>query len=270
MHSYQLLQTGEVIPRHDLGLRDVRNKGYFPSVTTKLKFPSSDFLDRWRMERAIDYTIDHPKLQSESLKDYYDRIDRLIWQPRKRWDGVEFDSNDFGTFCHNEIDKWHKDQSYQFEHAWEMYVCGWPVRFGQIFSEVVAAETMVACKHLKTAGTIDLLALEQSGRVAFCDFKMRPHKGDAAKRVRDKDCQQLAIEADIYRRQNGLDYMPNCYSAIGCPDTGEWWVKQWSDKMVAKHLSIALAVNLAYNVANDIQSLSAATEATQMVLAGEA
>ena len=271
MHAYQLLESGEIIPRHEAGLKQVRDEGWFPSVTTKLKLPSSEFLDGWRQRKAILYTQQNPKLPNESQEDYEKRIDYLVWQPRVRWDGVEFSSNDFGTQCHAELEKWHEDQSYEFHRDWEFNCHGWPDTFRHHFSSVVEGEMMVACRLLKVAGTVDLLAIEQvSGMYALCDFKFRPHEGKPETKARDKDCQQLALEADIIRRKMGLSYLPNCYTAIGCVDTGSWHVKLWSDKMVQKHLQNALSVNLAYNVINGFETLEEAMESTRRVLAGEA
>jgi len=277
MHSYEYDPvTGVVTPRHDIDLREVKKMGYFASFTTKLKLPSSDFLDKWRQEKAIEYSRDNPPMANESLADYNTRIDRLIWQPRKRWDGVEFDSNEFGTHCHAEVERWHKDNAYEFDPDWELYCHAWPEQYDAIFRRFdestlqCGAELMVACRLLKIGGTLDLLAEDHNGRYALCDFKMRPHKGSPERCARDKDCQQLMFGADILRRQMGLDYMPDVYSAYGCPETGNWFVKKWSDKMKEKHLATAISINLAYNVSKGFESLEDALDATQLVLQGKA
>ena len=271
MHSYELMHDGSVIPRHDLGLKEVRAEGYFPSVTTKLKLPSVAFLDTWRQKKAIDYTRQNPQMTNESLEDYYDRIDRLIWQPRERWDGEMFESNAFGTFCHEQVEEWHRDPHFEFDPNWEMYVHNWPNEFSQIWkpheeSTCLEPEVMVACPTLKTAGTVDLLAEDHAGRLALGDFKFRPHKGKPYQQVRDKDCQQLAIEADIIRRERGLGYFPDCFSAVGCVETGAFYVKKWSPKMVQKHLHIAWTVNMTYDIMNGFRSIEDAHDAMGQLL----
>ena len=53
MHSYVQFPDGRIEPRHDAGIKERRDGGYFDSVTTKLKFPSNSFLERWRHKEAV-------------------------------------------------------------------------------------------------------------------------------------------------------------------------------------------------------------------------
>lgn len=272
-HFYEHTEDGKVIARYDTPTRQAKKLGYFASVTTKLKFESSEALEGWKMKETIRQVEDNWRNNDESFEDYYKRINHQVWQPRKRWDGVEFASNDFGTYIHAELEKWNLDHDYQFAPEWEMYCYGWKEVYGRMIDRTIGAEELIACPLLKTAGSVDLIA-EKDGMLSLWDYKARPHvKADGSPKelkstVRDKDCQQLIIEADIIRRQRNLPYTPKCYSVIICTETGAYYVHEWTDYMMKKHLEGAIAINLAFNVRNGYQTLSEALQTHERVING--
>lgn len=65
---------------------------------------------------------------------------------------------------------------------------------------------------------------------------------------------QLAIGADIIKRQIGADYNLPIYSVIIDTETCQMGIKRWTEKAQKKYLKKAMATNHYYNVMNDLYS----------------
>jgi hypothetical protein len=115
-----------------------------------------------------------------------------------------------------------------------------------------AAERMIFDADLMLAGTMDLIA-EMDGQVCVFDFKTRECRGaDPRDKTYPKDAMQLAIGADIIKRQLNADYNLPIYSVIIDTETCQTGVKRWTEKAQLKHLKKALATNHYYNVMHDL------------------
>lgn len=253
-HFYKKRPDGSIETAHDLSMGDAVKQGAFGSVTTALALWKNEYLENiWGPKKLVLETESNPRLPNESDEDYVARIVQLKWGVRTRWDGVEFPSNDFGTEIHNELERWNLDHSYQFNPVWEMYCTGWPPLFQANLRETVAAELLVADDHYWIAGTIDLLALGHDGRLCLVDYKCRGEFRNGKGSTYDKDVHQLAIEADIIRKQYSLDYFPQCISVIIDSTSGDYYWKQWTPYMMAKGLRQAQAIVRCFNVMNGFQ-----------------
>ena len=248
--SHKYIKTANGLePAHHLTDSQAKKKGAFGSVTTALSMVKDAFLDEvWKPKKYVLSTESMPRQPGENDDAFVERIKSHMWGIRTRWDGVQFPSSDFGTAIHNQLEKWNEDHAYQFAPEWAMYCEGWPVEYHKLFEETLAAEKIVADEDFWIAGTIDLLALDHNGKVSLADFKVRGAfkggKGFTAK----KDIQQLAIEAEIIRKEYMLGYFPQCYSVIVDCESGEYYVHKWTPYMMEKGLREAKAIIACYNV----------------------
>ena len=91
------------------------------------------------------------------------------------------------------------------------------------------AESICYCLRRKTAGTIDVLAKDSGGQYVLMDFKTRSVTvGKPEAKAYIKDCAQLAVEADIIREREGLDYMPNIMSIVIAVEDGRTGIRRWT------------------------------------------
>lgn len=250
--AHYYIKTGEGIQTaHHLTESQARKQGAFASVTTALGAIKDTFLDEvWKPKKLVLSAESNPRRAGENDDEYVKRISAIMWGIRTRWDGEEFGSADFGTAIHAELEKWNLDHNYEFEHQWEMYCLGWPGEYHKLFSETLAAEKLVADEDFWIAGTIDLLALDHNGKVCLADYKVRGAFKDGKGFTAPKDIRQLAIEAEIIRKQYDLDYLPQCYSVIIDCESGEYYVNKWTPYMMEKGMREAAAIIRCYNALN--------------------
>ena len=57
--------------------------------------------------------------------------------------------------------------------------------------------------------------------------------------IRDRDCQQLGIEAYMMMKEHKLDYLPECISVIIDCDTKKHYHKVWSEDELDKGIKVA-------------------------------
>jgi hypothetical protein len=81
------------------------------------------------------------------------------------------------------------------------------------------------------------------------DFKNRTCK-DGKGKFYNKDRDQLAIEAKMYSEEQGLGYIPECYSICIDVLTGQYHTKQWGQKQINKGIKHFEAINHCFNVIN--------------------
>ena len=109
-----------------------------------------------------------------------------------------------------------------------------------------ATEYIAVDHQLKIAGSIDFLGEDSDGKMFLADYKCRSTE-DRGK-FYDKDCQQLAVEANAIKKIFELDYLPECRSICISTDNKKHFHKVWKDKDVKKHLKTAqLAAKIYWN-----------------------
>jgi len=210
-----------------------------PSVTTILSGMPNDYLDNvWKPKMMVELARKYDGLDTDKIKD-------LMWGikqcPRS---GEMVSSATFGTRAHARmeqlVDGYIDDGMLMMDDPYDD-VC--KEAFEYIINEPftpVHTELTVGSSKLKTAGTIDLLALDRKENYCLIDYKFRECKDDEGKYY-DKDLAQLAVEAYMIADLYVLDYIPDIYTF--CIDTlsGDLHVKKWSDKMKTKGEKIFMA-----------------------------
>ena len=217
------------------------------SITTKLGIAPNPFLDRWRMQKIYELTKAHPELS-------FDVIERQSWGVRRDIDGTVVLSSIFGTRVHAEIEAavLHLMRGEDYSSEYKQYYRPFLKWMEEKNAFPTEAEHMVFDPDLKIAGTMDLVS-KVDDKLCVFDFKTRDCKGaDPKSKTYPKDAWQLAIGADIIRKQTGLPYQMPIYSVVIDVTTGQTGVKKWTEKAQEKALKKALATNHYYNVMNDL------------------
>ena len=209
------------------------------SVTTLLGYLPSDYINNvWKPQQYVKHARE-TDLDVEQIR-------ARMWGERTCPEtGNVISSSDFGTNAHarleehmNAIIEGHdllRDDPYD-------PIVSQTVRFLELNGFTpIAAERMMACEERGTAGTIDLVA-EKDGKICLMDYKFRSCPDGKGKFYPEKDCSQLAVEAQMVMEQDGLDYFPDCYSICVDTETGTPHVKQWTGAAVKKGLQRFLSV----------------------------
>jgi len=249
-HYYRVYSDGSIEPMHDLSLAQARRAGCYASVTTKIGVLKNSFLDQWRMKNLVLTASSTPRLPKEEDEDYVNRIDAILWGQPTRWDGVKLQSSDFGLAVHSELEQWNQNSGYEVAPEWELYTRGWKQWFADHVSRTIAAEYMAVDHDLRTVGTVDFIGMKKDETAFLADYKTRQCAPKNVGKFYFKDCMQLAIEADIIRRERGLDYMPECWSMCICADSGNLYAKKWTEKMVNRGIEHFKALSNAYDIVN--------------------
>jgi hypothetical protein len=250
-HFYARNENGEIELLKDVttpAQARKAGKGY-SSVTTKQAIMKG-FVDIWGRKEAIRHTEENPRSGDWDFDEYVEWINKKVFRQYTRADGKVFWSSDFGTEGHAELEKWNLDQSYKFPSEWEMYCRRWPLWCADNNIKPLWAERLVICDKLKTAGSIDLVAMQMpEERYCLVDYKFRQGK----EKYYDKDRDQLAIESRMIKEELGLDYLPPiCSYQIDVTD-GQHYPKWWTAKAQAKGITSFESINYAYNIANGIE-----------------
>ena len=199
------------------------------------------------MEKIYHITRSNPGLS-------FDVVERQSWGMRTDLDGCLVESSVFGTRIHAEIEQaiLHLMDGADYHSKYASYYRPFLQWMDENQVIPTAAERMIFDADLMLAGTMDLIA-EMDGQVCVFDFKTRECRGAAPKsKTYPKDAMQLAIGADIIKRQICADYNLPIYSVIIDTETCQTGVKRWTEKAQLKHLKKALATNHYYNTINDL------------------
>jgi len=254
-HFYQITDKHSGFLREDITTpaqarkeRLKNGKKTVASVTEKLKLFPSEFFNNWRIKEAIRITKENPHLDDTVIAD-------KIWGIREHpVTEEEVSSSAWGTECHAQLDLAMNDK-WQW-NEWEPFIqpfVSW-VKTRNI--EVLATETIVASSipSFNTAGTIDLLAKLNGGKIALFDYKTRKvsEGGDIKKKAYPKDCMQLASESSMIRDMMHLDYNPSIFTVLIDTETGSTHVKEWTDKAFEKALSDSISCFIFYDELNGL------------------
>lgn len=227
---YYLVNGSTVTPCHDLTKAQARKRGCYASVTTKRDVLSNSYLDKWRLKRLILESEQNPRLPNEDDDNWIKRIDNILWGQPTRWDGVKFQSWEFGTSVHAELENWNLDHGYAIRPEWEPYCRGWQEWSGQNIAKTIAAEYLAVCHKVRTVGMVDFIGEMLDGTLCLADYKTRQCDGEG--KFYDKDLMQLAVEARIIKEGRGLDYWPRCFSVCIDSNGGSTFVKEWKTEKV--------------------------------------
>lgn len=210
-----------------------------PSVTTILSGMPNDYLDEtWKPKMLVDLARKYKDLDVDKIKELMWGIKRCL----KSKDMIS--SATFGTRAHSRmeqlVDGYIDDGMLPMDDPYDD-VC--KDAFNYILDEPftpVHTELPIGSVRLKTAGTIDLLALDRNENYCLIDYKFRECENDEGK-FYDKDLAQLAIEACMVAELYVLDYIPDIYTFCIDTLTGTLHIKKWSDKMKTKGEKIFMA-----------------------------
>jgi hypothetical protein len=201
-----------------------RGKQALASVTTMLGVIPSDFLNKWSRKQVWD-------LAREGHT--FDECERRRYGMRTDVDGKEVPSAQFGTSVHSALEH-HLERMADGDLSpnngpYAVYVNPFAEWFRENGYTLVEAETTCYCLRRKTAGTIDVLAKDADGRFVLMDFKTRSVREgvNPSSKVYLKDSAQLAVEADIIREREELDYTPKTISIIIATEDGRTGIRHW-------------------------------------------
>lgn len=220
--------------------------GMYPSVTTVLSIIVDDFINNiWKPRRITELAREYPDI---SWEDVIELTYGLRKHPKT---GKMIPSSSFGVCVHKRIEELVDDVIHggTNETVLDPFT-PWAEPFLEWMDEndikPKATEYIAVDHQLKIAGSIDFLGEDSDGKMFLADYKCRSTE-DRGK-FYDKDCQQLAVEANAIKKIFELDYLPECRSICISTDNKKHFHKVWKDKDVKKHLKTAqLAAKIYWN-----------------------
>ncbi len=226
-----------------------KGKNALASVTTMLGVIPSDFLSKWSRKQIFNLAIEGHS---------FEECERRRYGMRTDVDGREVSSAQFGTSVHSALEH-HLERMSAGDLSpnngpYAKYVNPFSDWFRKNDYTLVEAETTCYCIRRKTAGTIDVLAKDADGRYVLMDFKTRSVRADVkpASKVYLKDSAQLAVEADIIREREGLDYIPNTISIVISVEDGRTGIRHWPLDKQAYALEVFEACSNLYLTINKL------------------
>ncbi len=227
-----------------------KGKQALASVTTMLGVIPSDFLSKWSRKQIFE-------LAAAGYD--FDECERRRYGMRTDVDGREVTSAQFGTSVHkaleHHLERMADGDLSENNGAYAKYVKPFAKWFNDQGYTLVEAETTCYCLRRKTAGTIDVLAKNADGRYVLMDFKTRSVRADVkpASKVYLKDAAQMAVEADIIREREGLDYMPTTISIVISVEDGRTGIRHWPLDKQAYALEVFEACSNLYLTINNLK-----------------
>jgi hypothetical protein len=201
-----------------------RGTGALASVTTMLGVMPADFLNKWSRQQVWT-------MANEGLS--FEECEHRRYGMRTDVDGREVTSAAFGTSVHKALEC-HLERMADGDISpnngpYAHYVNPFATWFSDSGYSLVEAEGICFCERRKTAGTIDVIATDANGDTVLMDFKTRSVKGGVKPESKTylKDAAQLAIEADIIRLRDRLNYMPKTISIVISTADGSTGIRRW-------------------------------------------
>jgi len=221
-----------------------KKQGVYPSVTTVLSVIKDPFLDGiYKPKKTTELAREYPNM------DWRDVADLVYGLREHPTTGEQIPSSEFGTAVHKRIEDYVLfDLQYPFgttndemdRSIWD----DWAKPFVDWYKEhnvkPIAAEAVVACSKVKTAGSVDFIGRWSNGEGNYflADYKCRSCKGGKPK-FYDKDCYQLAIESSFLQQDKGISYLPECISVCIDTDTCKHHHKKWTKAQVQHGIKMA-------------------------------
>jgi hypothetical protein len=209
------------------------------SVTTCLGIFKDPFLDfQYKPRRTVE-------IAREQEDATWQEVAQLVYGLRKHpRTGEVIKSSEFGTLAHAameaEVIRQHLSTVYAppYDVAFQHFTVPWMAFLREEQITPLAVEHIVFDLNLGVAGSIDLVCRDRHGEIMLADYKFRQNTKGRGK-FYPKDCWQLAIEADIIRRDRSLEYDPPILSICIDSETNEHHHKWWSKKERENGLAIA-------------------------------
>lgn len=154
---------------NDCGLKDARENGYCPSVTSIIKeaFPRSG-LQRWIEEQLMLQAVANPPIDGEPPQSWFARV-------RHASDEKRDTAGDWGSRLHDALEKHLLFWGSFGQHGLDKAMCGWTDPFMQWVdenvAEVVWTERVLTHPCKWYAGRADAHFILKDGRLALPDFK---------------------------------------------------------------------------------------------------
>ncbi len=206
-------------------------RNIYPSLTTVLGIaPKDEHFQRWCDERLVELARKFPNKSVDELVD-----DR--WGFAQHPDGHTVRSREFGTELHAQLEEANrhlKEGSDYRNETWDKWVQPWLAYCEKEGVEPVEMEYRVCDEGHNVAGMLDLVA-KCNGTFFLFDYKCRFSGAN------DKDCQQLALSADIIEGQWGLGHTPKIRTVLINPETAELKIHRWTAKKQLDELYRAIA-----------------------------
>jgi hypothetical protein len=221
-HFYDI-QNGTGVLSESSTAPQARKAGHLPSVTTVLGIIKDPFIDYiWKPRKLIELAREHTDLQPKQVQDLTYGLVQCAET------GNMIPSSEFGTTVHARLEGYVTGESMEPSEydAYAQPFVSWLAKEGVT---PVHAELVVYDESIRIAGSVDFIGTEMNGNYILMDYKCRSCKGSGRGKFYDKDCAQLAIEAWMFARMKGLDYIPKCVSVCIDVDSKEHIHKEWSN-----------------------------------------
>lgn len=208
----------------DTTVRDARQYGLIPSVSTVLAILAKPGLDAWKQEQAIYSALTLPRIDGESELEYAKRIVQDAQEQSKK-------AMELGTAIHDAIESYCNGECEVVVNELTQYILGvvdW-IKENVDMSEPMKSELRLV-SPIGFAGTADLLCKLKDGRMALLDFKTQntKEKDDHKLKFYDEWLWQLSA----YGIATKPDVLINIAISTSMP--GKIDIKEWTEEQRLK------------------------------------
>jgi len=226
---------------NNANLRMARKENLYPSVTTVLSEIRNTVLEEWKMREAVKYaTIKDPFVinEWENLDEGLERYATFVVK-----NCLDNKAADFGTTVHNLIERYCVGSN--------VNILEYDIRVIEAYQnikmfidsnvdKIIYTEKTIVSKQLGYAGTIDLVARLNNGKLAIIDFKTT----GGALRSYPSYCHQLAAYKIMYEENNGVD-VDSCINVIvSSKDDAIKIIEHKNDKIYLSKIVFLSALNI--------------------------
>ena len=191
-------------------LRDAKNLGLLPSVTTIFKCLASPELDRWKQQQVLMASLTLPRNPDENDEDYCSRIMTDAFKQVEQ-------AADLGTQIHRAVELHFQGEEY--DSAMDQYIS--PIKKWAEHNRIkfLKHELRLVNPEVGYAGTTDAL-IEKDGVLYVFDLKSRKTKPEYDIEPWSKEPMQIAAYAKVAGAKRGV----NLYISTTEPGRiGEAW-----------------------------------------------
>lgn len=200
----------------DATLRDARELGLLPSVTSILKVINKPELENWKQEQAILSALTLPRLENEPIEVFARRI-------VEDSQAQASEAADFGRKIHKAIEAWLLKVPAPVDPEVEPYLKHLKDWAAENVEEVYRAEAVVVDPNLGYAGTLDLHCRLKGIGDSVLDFKTQGVKDGKPTWYKDWGLQLVA-----YKKALGVECVLVSI-VIDSKEPGPIWCNQWDE-----------------------------------------
>lgn len=204
----------------DTTIRDARQLGLYPSVTSVLSVVAKPGLEAWKQEQAILAALSLPRLDNEPLDQYARRVVNDM--------GEQVDSAiQFGRDVHKAIENWLMNRDY-VQPELEPYLAAFKSWAQTEIENVYATEKTVVNLDLGFAGTLDIHCRLRGIGDAVVDVKTQGIKPGKEPNFYPEWAMQLAAYARTVHVPGSA--VPEIVSVVvNSTEPGPVFCHQWDD-----------------------------------------